>query len=57
MQTYDDLGTINHLDHCPLPSYEEVVAAVHDLTELIYPATDVAKGCIGATSTTMWAIW
>ncbi|MCH8840303.1 MAG: serine acetyltransferase [Planctomycetes bacterium] len=37
VQTYDDLGTINHLDHCPLPSYEEVVAAVHDLTELIYP--------------------
>ncbi len=37
VQTYDDLGTINHLDHCPLPSYEEVVAAVDDLTELIYP--------------------
>ena len=37
VQTYDDLGTITHLDHCPLPSYEEVVAAVHDLTELIYP--------------------
>ncbi len=37
VQTYDDLGSINHLDHCPLPSYEEVVAAVHDLTELIYP--------------------
>jgi serine O-acetyltransferase len=37
VQTYDDLGKINHLDHCPLPNYEEVVAALDDLTELIYP--------------------
>ena len=35
--TYDDLGSINHLDHCPLPSYDEVVAALDDLTEIIYP--------------------
>lgn len=37
VQTYDDLGKINHLDHCPLPSYDEVVAALDDLTEIIYP--------------------
>ncbi|NOY41159.1 MAG: serine acetyltransferase [Planctomycetes bacterium] len=37
VQTYDDLGTINHLDHCPLPSYDEIVASVHDLTEILYP--------------------
>ncbi|MCH2114146.1 MAG: serine acetyltransferase [Pirellulales bacterium] len=37
VQTYDDLGTINHLDHCPLPSYEEVIAASADLTEILYP--------------------
>ena len=37
VETYDNLGTINHLDHCPLPSYDEVVTAVDDLTELIYP--------------------
>jgi serine O-acetyltransferase len=37
VRTYDDLGKINHLDHCPLPNYEEVVAALEDLTELIYP--------------------
>lgn len=37
VQTYDDLGTINHLDHCPLPSYEEVIAAAADLTEILYP--------------------
>ncbi len=35
--TYDELGTINHLDHCPLPSLQEVVAAIDDLTEIIYP--------------------
>ena len=37
VQTYDDLGTINHLDHCPLPSYKEIIASVDDLTEIIYP--------------------
>ena len=37
VDTYDDVGTINHLDHCPLPSYDEVVAAVGDLKEILYP--------------------
>ncbi len=37
VQTYQDLGTINHLDHCPLPSYDEIIASVHDLTEILYP--------------------
>lgn len=37
VKTYDDLGTINHLDHCPLPSYEEITAAINDLTEILYP--------------------
>jgi len=37
VRTYDDLGTINHLDHCPLPSYEEIIASVGDLTEILYP--------------------
>jgi len=37
VRTYDDLGTINHLDHCPLPSYEEIIAALRDLTEILYP--------------------
>ncbi|MEO1496872.1 MAG: serine O-acetyltransferase [Planctomycetota bacterium] len=35
--TYDDVGTMNHLDHCPLPSYDEVVVAIHDLMEILYP--------------------
>jgi len=37
VQTYDDLGTINHLDHCPLPSYDEIIAVIDDLTEILYP--------------------
>ncbi|TWT42540.1 serine O-acetyltransferase EpsC [Botrimarina hoheduenensis] len=35
--TYDEVGTMNHLDHCPLPNYEEVVAAIADLMEILYP--------------------
>ncbi len=37
LKTYDELGTINHLDHCPLPNYDEVIAVVEDLTEILYP--------------------
>ncbi len=37
LRTYDELGTINHLDHCPLPNYDEVIAAIEDLTEILYP--------------------
>jgi serine O-acetyltransferase len=37
VQTYSEIGTINHLGHCPLPNYDEVVAAVEDLHEIIYP--------------------
>ncbi len=44
VQTYDDLGSINHLDHCPLPSYEEIIASVHDLTEILYPGYRSREG-------------
>ncbi|HYO23594.1 MAG TPA: serine acetyltransferase [Lacipirellulaceae bacterium] len=37
VRTYDEVGRINHLDHCPLPRYDEVIAAIHELTEIIYP--------------------
>jgi serine O-acetyltransferase len=37
VQTYFDVGTINHLGHCPLPNYEAVVAVIEDLKEVIYP--------------------
>ncbi|QDU56001.1 serine O-acetyltransferase EpsC [Aeoliella mucimassa] len=35
--TYDSLGSINHLGHCPLPSYDEVVAVLDDLDEILFP--------------------
>ncbi len=35
--TYDSLGTINHLGHCPLPNYDEVVAIIRDLEEILFP--------------------
>lgn len=35
--TYQDIGNINHLGHCPLPSSEAVVDIVQDLKEIIYP--------------------
>ncbi len=37
VKTYDELGTINHLDHCPLPNYDEIIAVIDDLTEILYP--------------------
>ncbi|MBN1591236.1 MAG: serine acetyltransferase [Pirellulales bacterium] len=37
VQTYVDMGTINHLGHCPLPSYEKIIAATDDLKEILYP--------------------
>jgi serine O-acetyltransferase len=35
--TYDKVGRINHLDHCPLPRYDEVIAATEELFEIMYP--------------------
>ncbi|MEX0819005.1 MAG: serine acetyltransferase [Pirellulaceae bacterium] len=35
--TYTEVGTINHLGHCPLPKYEEIIAALEDLKEILYP--------------------
>lgn len=37
VQTYIDVGTINHLGHCPLPNYDMVVGVIEDLKEIIYP--------------------
>lgn len=37
VDSYQDIGSINHLGHCPLPSSQEIVAAIHDLTEIIFP--------------------
>jgi len=37
VDTYRLAGTINHLGHCPLPRYEEIVSALDDLKEILYP--------------------
>jgi serine O-acetyltransferase len=37
VQTYTDIGKIDHLGHCPLPKYNEVIAAVEDLKDILYP--------------------
>ncbi len=35
--TYTEVGSINHLGHCPLPNYEVVIGILEDLKEIIYP--------------------
>jgi serine O-acetyltransferase len=37
VQTYDEVSTINHLGHCPLPNYDEIIAATDDLKEILFP--------------------
>jgi serine O-acetyltransferase len=37
VQTYDEVGKINHLGHCPLPNYDEIIASTNDLKEILYP--------------------
>ena len=35
--SYHDIGSINHLGHCPLPSTEAVIEIAQDLKEVIFP--------------------
>jgi serine O-acetyltransferase len=37
VSTYAEVGTIDHLGHCPLPNYETVVAITLGLKEILYP--------------------
>ncbi len=37
VQTYTEIGSINHLGHCPLPNYDVIVSVIEDLREIIYP--------------------
>lgn len=37
VKTYSEIGTINHLGHCPLPSFEVIVSVIDDLREIIFP--------------------
>jgi serine O-acetyltransferase len=44
VRTYDEVGTINHLGHCPLPSYDEVIGILSDLKEILYPGYQRREG-------------
>ena len=37
VETYDSVGTINHLDHSPLPNYDEIILVIDALKEILYP--------------------
>lgn len=37
VDTYQEMSTIHHLGHCPLPSVEVVIEVAEDLKEIIYP--------------------
>jgi len=37
VKTYTEVGTINHLGHCPLPNYDTIIEATEDLKEILYP--------------------
>ena len=37
VRTYDDVPKIHHLGHCPLPNYDEIIAATKELKEILYP--------------------
>jgi serine O-acetyltransferase len=37
VETYTSVATINHLGHCPLPKYDEVISALEDLKDILYP--------------------
>ncbi|MFV0443096.1 MAG: serine O-acetyltransferase EpsC [Planctomycetaceae bacterium] len=37
VDSYVELGSINHLGHCPLPSAHEVVGILQDVQEILYP--------------------
>ncbi len=44
VRTYDELANLNHLDHCPLPNLDEVIAALDDLLEIIFPGYRKREG-------------
>lgn len=37
VQTYRQYRWINHLGHCPLPKYDDVISAIEDLTDILFP--------------------
>jgi len=37
VSSYQEIGTINHLGHCPLPRYDIVTSIIEDLKDILYP--------------------
>ena len=37
VNSYTEIGTIDHLGHCPLPRYEAIISAIEDLKDILYP--------------------
>lgn len=37
VSSYRKFKGINHLGHCPLPRYDEVITAIQDLTDILFP--------------------
>jgi len=37
VETYNELPSISHLGHCPLPNYKVVISAIEDIKEILYP--------------------
>lgn len=37
VESYHEIGTINHLGHCPLPSNQAVIDIANDLKDIIFP--------------------
>jgi serine O-acetyltransferase len=37
VDTYAEVGSINHLGHTPLPNYDTIISATDDLKEILFP--------------------
>ncbi len=37
VRTYEEVGTISHIGHCPLPNYDTVISATEKLKEVLFP--------------------
>jgi len=44
VETYQDIPTIHHLGHCPLPSVDAVIEICQDLKEILYPGYRKRQG-------------
>ncbi|WDI42943.1 serine O-acetyltransferase [Bremerella sp. P1] len=44
VSTYQQIGKINHLGHCPLPNYDVVIEIIEDVKEILYPGYQRREG-------------